>query len=701
MVSVPAPPPPSPGPASSDPTAAGEVPVEPASTDPVHADGDYRSATLGWISYSWASAAFASVVVVLAAPRWLGSVAGITLPSSARALQLLANSVVVVTVLTALVAPFLGVVADVHAWRRRTLGLVVVAGSAATGALALATEGRWVLALVLVGLARMAFQVGTVLQDGLLAEVARPDDRAAISAGGQAAGELAGGLLLALALGVSLVMPHEVVLRWAFVAVAVWWMLFTIPLLRRVPEPGPGGVGRWGRRRGRARRNIREVVGIVAGRPDLVRVLVASALSREAMLAIGLLAGLYAGQLGFGPGAVVGVAVLVALAGAPHTVAFGRLVTPGSVGRGSILAFLVASLVLLPVTAITLALQAPSELVGRVDHEFQQRGIRVGQGSVLLGARGTDQARPTQVEPRVLAADEPVPALVVEGRWSLGYRGRDVRIEHGRGPDGGTLRVLVDDRAVIDGQGQPVVVDTRDDRRRFGSAVVVPVPEPGPHDLALVVEGGPVTVTAVEVLPPRRLVAWWLVAAVIGGVVVASLAIAGLVGRRLDPWAADLDERHGVILALGGFGAIAVWGARVDTTLEVWVLAWMVAVVLGGARSLLRSLYASWIPPGRGSGFFGLHITLLALTALVPATLFAVSGALWDSPRPAVLLLGLVFALAAALVRGTTVGPRGSGSSKMAPDRGPVTRDGGPAAAPAGPAERTPSPLGRQAGPIA
>ena len=86
--------------------------------------------------------------------------------------------------------------------------------------------------------------------DALLPHIAKPEELDRVSSAGYALGYLGGGVLLAINLAwiqqpAWFGFPDAgAATRAAFVSVAVWWALFSIPLLRRVPEPRRRSGGR-------------------------------------------------------------------------------------------------------------------------------------------------------------------------------------------------------------------------------------------------------------------------------------------------------------------------------------------------------------------------------------------------------------------------------------------------------------------------
>jgi UMF1 family MFS transporter len=122
------------------------------------------------------------------------------------------------------------------------------------------------------------------------------------------------------------------------------------------------------------------------------------------------------------------------------------------------------------------------------------------------------------------------------------------------------------------------------------------------------------------------------------------LALAFLVGNPLfSRRVQSLDTQRSILLALVTYAVIAVWGFFLNSVIEFWFLAWMVAVVQGGSQALSRSLYAGMSPASKSGEFFGLFGVMEKFSAIIGPLLFAVAGTLLGSSRPAVLSVILFF----------------------------------------------------------
>jgi UMF1 family MFS transporter len=68
-------------------------------------------------------------------------------------------------------------------------------------------------------------------------------------------------------------------------------------------------------------------------------------------------------------------------------------------------------------------------------------------------------------------------------------------------------------------------------------------------------------------------------------------------------------------------------------------------MVQGGSQALSRSLYASMSPAAKSGEFFGLYGVMEKFSAIIGPLLFAAAAATFDSSRPAVLSLIVLFFL--------------------------------------------------------
>jgi UMF1 family MFS transporter len=129
------------------------------------------------------------------------------------------------------------------------------------------------------------------------------------------------------------------------------------------------------------------------------------------------------------------------------------------------------------------------------------------------------------------------------------------------------------------------------------------------------------------------------------------LLLSALLGRPLFSGLADrMDTKNSILLALIVYAVIAVWGFFVNSVVEFWFLAWMVAVVQGGSQALSRSLFSVMSPASKSGEFFGMFSVMEKFSAILGPLLFAFAATTFNSSRPAVLSIIAFFVIGGYLL---------------------------------------------------
>jgi UMF1 family MFS transporter len=287
-----------------------------------------------WCLYDWANSAFATTVVAAVLPPWFASVAGRSMPAH-QATAMWGYASAAALLVTAVLSPLVGTTADQLGRRKAMLGACVLLGAGGTLALALLPTGGWLPVLVAFAVAFIAFAVGNVLYDSLLPSVATPSEAHDVSSRGFALGYLGGGLLLAAQLALIL-MPQRFGLpdtaaatRVAFATTAAWWLVFSLPLFRGVPEPPrEASAASGGPLARRVFHQLGETFAHLRAHPDLLTFLVAFWLYSDGIGTIIKMATIYGAEVGIGQKDLIGALLMVQLVAAPASLAFGRLARP-------------------------------------------------------------------------------------------------------------------------------------------------------------------------------------------------------------------------------------------------------------------------------------------------------------------------------------------------------------------------------------
>ena len=201
----------------------------------------------GWVFYDWANSAFATTVMAGFFPVYFKAYWNTGLDSAESTFRLgLANSVA--SLLIVLLAPVLGAMADSMSRRKAMLFIFACLGWLMTGGLYLVAEGEWMFAMLLYILAVIGFSGSNIFYDSLLPFVSTDTELDRTSAFGFAFGYLGGGLMFAFNILMVLhpawfgLADGDAAVRMAFMMVAVWWLVFSLPLLLLVKEPAGSGA---------------------------------------------------------------------------------------------------------------------------------------------------------------------------------------------------------------------------------------------------------------------------------------------------------------------------------------------------------------------------------------------------------------------------------------------------------------------------
>jgi UMF1 family MFS transporter len=204
---------------------------------------DRKRSQLAWAFYDWANSSFAVVIMAGFFPLFFKEYWATSLEPAVSTFWLgVVNSSA--SLLIVLLAPLLGALADHLGRRKGFLLILALLGIVMTCGLSLAEKGAWQLAMVFYLLAVTGFMGANVFYDALLMTVSgesgQESDR--VSVLGFALGYLGGGLLFAFCVLMTQ-QPHwfhitdaTSAVKISFILVALWWALFTVPILVYVKE---------------------------------------------------------------------------------------------------------------------------------------------------------------------------------------------------------------------------------------------------------------------------------------------------------------------------------------------------------------------------------------------------------------------------------------------------------------------------------
>jgi UMF1 family MFS transporter len=194
-----------------------------------------------WALYDWANSAYATTVIAGFFPlffkAYYSAEADVTLSTAYLGFANSISSFIIV-----LIAPLLGAIADANSLKKRFLFIFSYLGILMSAAMSLVGHGEWQIAVFIYVLGNIGFMGSNTFYDALLQSVSTKKNVDFISGLGYALGYLGGGILFS----VNVWMLQDFAffgfnseaeaIKVSFVSVAIWWALFSLPLLLFVKE---------------------------------------------------------------------------------------------------------------------------------------------------------------------------------------------------------------------------------------------------------------------------------------------------------------------------------------------------------------------------------------------------------------------------------------------------------------------------------
>ncbi len=295
--------------------------------------GLHRPELRAWALYDVANSAWMTTVIQVFQIYIVvvGVAGGLTEPQ-ARARYAFASSLAII--LVGLTGPLLGAIADYRGSKKSFLAAFLAVGVVATAAMFFIGEGQWVFALATFIVGNVCVTATLAFYNAFLPAIAGPHEVDRVSTAGFALGYLGGGALLAFN---ALMMANpeqfgipdrDTAVRLSFVSVAVWWVVFSIPFFRKVPEPprrlesdeeageNPVVV---------ASRRLVETFRELRTHKDAGLLLLAFLVYNDGVNTIIKMALTFGGEVGIAAGDMIGALVMVQFVGVPFAFAFGLL----------------------------------------------------------------------------------------------------------------------------------------------------------------------------------------------------------------------------------------------------------------------------------------------------------------------------------------------------------------------------------------
>ncbi len=205
---------------------------------------------VSWAVYDWANSAFATTVLAGFFPIFFKQYWDQAADSTVSTFHLgVGNSVA--SVIIVMLAPLLGAIADRGLLRKHFLLVFASLGVLSTAGLFWIGQGMWLPAVMCFSAGLVGFMGANIFYDALIVSVVEPEKRDFVSSFGYALGYLGGGVLFSVNVAMTLTPEFFGIdnaaqaVRISFLSVALWWAIFSIPLILYVKDSGTAIAGRY------------------------------------------------------------------------------------------------------------------------------------------------------------------------------------------------------------------------------------------------------------------------------------------------------------------------------------------------------------------------------------------------------------------------------------------------------------------------
>jgi MFS transporter, UMF1 family len=207
-----------------------------------------------WVLYDWANSAYSILITTAIFPLYFKSAAekaGLAATTS-TAYWGYANSFA--TLLISLCAPILGSIADFKGLKKRLFAFFFGLGIVFTLLLAVVPSSQWLVLLICYMLTVIGFGGTNIFYDAFLVDVTSEERMNQISSRGYAMGYIGSTIPFIISIALIILSQQNIIplsvtvaSQAAFAITALWWGLFTIPMLKHVKqvyykEPVPNPV---------------------------------------------------------------------------------------------------------------------------------------------------------------------------------------------------------------------------------------------------------------------------------------------------------------------------------------------------------------------------------------------------------------------------------------------------------------------------
>lgn len=198
----------------------------------------YSTGEWSWIFQDWANSAYSLMITTAIFPIFYKSVAESAGISGADSTAYLGYTNAIATILTAVLAPFLGTSADYKGYRKPLFTIGTLLGIGAVLLMMFIGNGNWLLLLIVYAVSSFGFHVANIFYDSSIMDVTTPERLDQVSSSGFGFGYIGSvfPFLIFMVFQLTGILPANMTVNLGFFLTAAWWFFFTIPYWKNVNQ---------------------------------------------------------------------------------------------------------------------------------------------------------------------------------------------------------------------------------------------------------------------------------------------------------------------------------------------------------------------------------------------------------------------------------------------------------------------------------
>jgi MFS transporter, UMF1 family len=203
----------------------------------------YTKQENSWIFYDWANSAYSIIITTAVFPLYYKAVATDAGVSMSNSTAYLGYTVAIATFILAMIGPILGAIADYDGLKKKFFMFFFLMGTISTASLAFVPGDNWLLLLIIFTITSVGFHGANIFYDAFLVDVTPEKKMNHISTRGFGLGYIGSTIPFIISIAIILLAQKELIplatstaSKLAFVITAIWWFMFTIPMLKNVHQ---------------------------------------------------------------------------------------------------------------------------------------------------------------------------------------------------------------------------------------------------------------------------------------------------------------------------------------------------------------------------------------------------------------------------------------------------------------------------------